>query len=111
MNELSFTAEQFGGLFPYFICTDSKGIIDSFGSHLSHLCNIEPGGRFTDFFDCIRSSQRTNNAGDEMPLGEMLIIHYKSSPIVYFKGKFEKTGSSGKIIFFGTPCYIIPIRH
>ena len=107
MKELSFTIDQFGSLFPYFIATDENGIVESFGNYIPHLCSLVADAHFSDFFDIIRRSDRNEQTSDDaLPLNEMVIIHYRNSPVIYFKGKFEKLVNINKIIFFGSPCYI-----
>jgi len=107
MSDLSFSSEQFGFLFPYFICLDDKDRIDTYGSSLAQLCAITKGGKFSNYFDIIQNPKHGNEvAPASIPVSDMVIIHSVDSPLVYLKGKFEKIYNTGNHIFIGTPCYI-----
>ncbi len=110
MNNISFTTDQFGSLFPNFICLDEKGVVESCGNNITQLCGSIIDRHFLDVFNCIRSPEeiRALDKGS-IPLDEMIIIHSVVNDLLYFKGRFERILHTGKLMFFGAPCYITKI--
>ncbi len=102
MGDFSFSSEQFGALFPYYICIDQYGIITSFGNSIPDTCGIVNGMEFSDAFSYNKENKgRTGLDGVQM--NQEAIIQSFNDPTFCFKGRFEQMNSPKQFVFIGNP--------
>ncbi len=106
MTELSFSESEFATLFPYYICINNAGMIESFGENLHHLCGIETNTRFADFFTW-QTLNNNNPASTRtlVPLKELVSVRSVMAPNIVLNGKFEYMSKKDAFLFLGTPLY------
>ena len=106
MTELSFSESEFATLFPYFICINNAGMIESFGENLHNLCGIEANTRFADFFTW-QTINNNNPASTKtlVPLKDLVSIRSVMAPNIILNGKFEYMSKKDAFLFLGTPSY------
>ncbi len=107
MSEFVFSHEQFATMFPYYICLDKQQQIESYGNYIPQLCGIEKGKQFNSLFTCIKKSGKSSSPTDVVPVNEIIIIQSLTAVHINFKGKFEYLDKDNRMIFLGTPSYVI----
>lgn len=107
MSEFRFSNEQFAAMFPYYICLTADGRIESCGNYIPQLCGIEIGAEFTSLFECKKNTDKADGSKSGITLNEVIIIQSLTASHINFKGKFERIDNGERIMFFGTPSYVI----
>ena len=112
MTELSFSESEFATLFPYFICINNAGIIESFGENLHNLCGIEANTRFADFFSWQPLNDKQPTVTRSLvPINEMISVRSVNVPNIVLNGKFEYMSKKDAFLFLGTPSYQVSNEH
>jgi PAS domain S-box-containing protein len=110
MNNFSFSLEQLGNLFPYYLRIDADEVILSFGNGIAQTCGVRAGDHFRDAFRLVCDPLNADEHTGPIPVSSPFIANALANPVVYIKGKFEPISDTQTRIFIGSPCYITNIE-
>ncbi len=101
VSGFSFSAEEFGRLFPFFVLVDSTGTIVEAGRSIRNLSHaVRPGAQFSDAFSPKRPNVPFSFERLRSSSGQLYTIQEKIRGTL-FRGQFQIVGDS--LVFVGSP--------
>jgi signal transduction histidine kinase len=102
-QELRLTPVEFGGLFPFYIAFDARGVITQIGPSLSRLApGVRPGQLLHDLLQPHRPSQLFDYGNISDSLGRLYTVRERQSQVL-LRGEFRRL--DGQYLFLGSPWF------